>query len=421
MVHDSREADKTVAANDKEKPNLTKKESEKSNTEKPNLTNKGTEKPNLTNKAAGKTLSLTQKQFLSLMRMGLYSRPENPNHFRQCQWGEVMRMAKDQGVLGIVIDGVTQLQPFLPALANIMIKLFPKLYNIEKKNKKADETAVAFYKMMEEKGFSPHIVKGQVVAREYPHPNHRMCGDIDVWIADGKEAEDAFCWAEKEYDCRWMPGEKETSFDWNNALVELHRRIADMQHKPFDLYLQSLVKKHSLPVAEKAYFVEIENTKIRTTSVYLTLLHLVIHLQYHILAEGIGFRQFCDLALFIRNHSEELMPRKEEIQRDLEGCGVDKMAAAIGWILHKQLAVEQEKIPFRISPQGAEKILEDIWIGGNFGKNRYGYVSNYGFLRRKLTMFPVHFRQFMRYRELLPKEAFVNFLSKFFRAAKGVK
>ena len=34
---------------------------------------------------------------------------------------------------------------------------------------------------------------------------------------------------------------------------------------------------------------------------------------------------------------------------------------------------------------------------------------------------PVHFRQFMRYRELLPKGAFVNFLSKFFRAAKGVK
>lgn len=367
------------------------------------------------------TREITRRQFLTLLRMGLYEKMENPAVFRQCQWKDIMQTAKEQGVVGHVIDGICLLQPYFPPLANVMNRLFPTQYNIEKNNRKLDETTAEFCKLMEENGFHPHIVKGQAIAQEYIHPDHRMCGDIDVWIADPIEAEEAFRWAQKQYKCRWMPGEKETSFDWHNVLIELHRRIADMQHKPFEDYLQATVRKLSLPIEEKAAYVDIRGNKIRTTSPRLTLLHLIIHLQYHILAEGIGFRQFCDLAVFIRNHSDEFCQHRDEIEEELRRCGVHRIASAIGWILHEQLGVEKEKIPFTISPKGAEKILEDIWIGGNFGKNRYGHVVEYGFIRRKLTMFPVHLKQFLRYRELLPKEALVNFLSKFGRAAKGVK
>ena len=127
--------------------------------------------------------------------------------------------------------------------------------------------------------------------------------------------------------------------------------------------------------------------------------------------------QLCDIAIFIKKH----FTAEDSIQDKLDRCGISQISAAIGHILHKDLGLDKDLIPFRISSKGAEIIREDIWAGGNFGKKRYGHVSNYNFIHRKLTMLPVHCRQYLRYRELLPNEAWANLISKFGRAAKGIK
>ena len=201
----------------------------------------------------------------------------------------------------------------------------------------------------------------------------------------------------------------------------LHRRIADMQYKPYQRFLQQAISDlmSSCPQRE----VEINGVTIAAMPSLLTMLHQLLHIEYHVLREGIGLRQFCDLAVFLQRYSGEIKGRhsRKEIQRLIDGCGISDVAAAVGHILHSELNLSTEHIPFRTSENGAELIMEDIWQGGNFGKLLTARYEGYGFIRRKIVMTPLHWKRYRRYRHLLPNEAFANFISKFGRAAKGVK
>lgn len=326
-------------------------------------------------------------------------------------------MAKEQAVKALLLDGMEYLPSECRPPISQWASLCSSMVGIEQLNESSNQKVAEVVKLLEDEGFHPLILKGQVIAQEYPNPLHRQCGDIDVWISDTEEAERAFRWAKKNYNCRWMPGEKETSFKWKGVTVELHRRIAEMQYPSYNKVMQRIIGESAPDVR----MVAVGKASIRTTSVLLTAYHLVAHLQYHLLAEGIGLRQVCDLALFLTNHNEELRLKSAELNEWLHDSGLFRIAQSIGWVLHHSLGVALENIPFGISSEGANMILDDIITGGNFGKNKYGHVSSYGFFRRKFYMLPVHWKQYLKYRHLLPREAEANFMSKFVRALKGVK
>lgn len=355
----------------------------------------------------------SRQQLLALIVSGITGTPADTGLMTGCEWDEIIRMADEQAVTGLLIDGMESLPESLLPERSLRQKLVRAALMIETSNRKNDKAVCDISKTLEENGFGHMIVKGQIIASEYAKPLHRTPGDIDVWIPDEGEAARAFEWAGQKFKCRWMPGEKETSFTWNGTLVELHRRMADMQYKPYQKALQEILSGG----ASSPKRISFCGREIMTLPDDIMLTYLLVHAEYHILNEGLGLRQFCDIAVFIKRH----FTAEDSIQYHLDRCGIAEISAAIGYILHEDLGVDTALIPFRISSKGADIIREDIWAGGNFGKKRYGHIAGYNFIHRKLTMLPVHWRQYMRYRELLPHEAWANFISKFGRAAKGIK
>ena len=95
----------------------------------------------------------------------------------------------------------------------------------------------------------------------------------------------------------------------------------------------------------------------------IMLVYLLVHAEYHILNEGLGLRQLCDIAIFIKKH----FTAEDSIQDKLDRCGISQISAAIGHILHKDLGLDKNLIPFRISSKGAEIIREDIWAFSTLG------------------------------------------------------
>ena len=358
---------------------------------------------------------------LTAVRHALFGAPLQPEDFRGCDWDAFFTLATEQTVLAIALDGIDGLPKDVKPGVGLVLRYANMLLKTEKRNKQINDVLVALYCRLKESGFSPVIMKGQVAAADYPDPMHRQPGDIDVWFPDANEAEKAIDMAKRNYKCRWMPGEKEVSFEWQGVVIELHRRIADMQYKPYQRFLQQTISR-LISSCEKREVV-INGVGVAAMPALLTMLHQLLHIEYHVLREGIGLRQFCDLAVFLSVHSNEITARhpREEIQQLIDGCGISHVAAAIGHILHSALHLPMEHIPFRTSEKGADLIMEDIWRGGNFGKLLTAKYEGYGFVRRKLVMTPLHWKRYKRYRHLLPNEAFANFLSKFGRAAKGVK
>lgn len=355
----------------------------------------------------------SRQQLLTMIVSGMFGTPADISLMDGCDWNEIVTMAEEQAVTGLLIDGMEYIPECLLPEKSLRQRLIRAAFMIEMSNRKNNKAVCELSKTLSENGFSHMIVKGQIIASEYAKPLHRIPGDIDVWIPDEREAERAFEWAGKNFKCRWMPGEKETSFSWNGTLVELHRRMADMQYRPYQHALQGTLSEGASTPKRISFY----GREIMTLPDDIMLTYMLVHAEYHILNEGLGLRQFCDIAIFIKKH----FTTKDCIQHHLDKCGIARISAAIGYILHEDLGLDTALIPFRISSKGADIIREDIWAGGNFGKKRYGHVSNYNFIHRKLTMLPVHWRQYLRYRELLPHEAWANFISKFGRAAKGIK
>lgn len=367
------------------------------------------------------TTGKERQLLLIALRHALFGNAYDPDLFKDCDWTTFFKIAQDHTVACIALDGINNLPDDIRPKINILGHQCMRMMAVEQANRKINKDVIGITELLSENNFSPIIIKGQIAANDYPNPLHREPGDIDVWIADTTEAEKAFKWAARNFKCRWMPGEKETSFTWNASAIELHRRIADMQYPPYQKFLQKTIAR--LLSDNKTRQVDIDGHIVKAMPLTLSMIHQLLHLEYHILREGIGLRQFCDLAVFLHRHSSSIINEHSqiEIQQILNDCGIGRISAAIGYILHKQLGIAEDRIPFQISAHGADIILEDIWNGGNFGKNRVKDISEYGFFRRKIAMLPIHFSQYRRYRHLLPNEAFTNFLSKFLRAAKGIK
>lgn len=353
---------------------------------------------------------------MELVRHALFGRPLEYGIFANAEWKSIMQLAWEQTLLGVAFDGMSDLPKEEQPELKLKLRWIACVREIEKRNAILDEKMVDIRGFLETKGWKAIIVKGQVIAREYPCPEHRQSGDIDVFFPCREDAENAFRWAKKNFECKWMPGEKEIPFEWDGIEVEFHRRLAEMQYRKYNTELQRII--HEETSNGKDCYVNVCGHAIETTSTLLTVLHLIVHVAHHILNSGVGWRQMCDLALFLNNHYNAI--DKTHLNDCLQCIGLQRIAAAIGFLLHEELGLDGWKIPFAISSDGAAIIIYDIWTGGNFGKKRQ-ISTDESFLRYKLRQFPVQTKRYFRYRDLFPHEAEANFMAKFARAARGIK
>lgn len=124
----------------------------------------------------------TQSLFFALMQLGIGIRSSLTLNSVPTEetWKAVMRLAQKQAVTGIVMDGILKLPAeYLPPAA-IKLKGIQQLLQIERLNKRLNREAVQVSEYLQSDGYACTILKGQGIARYYPHPLHRMPGDIDV-------------------------------------------------------------------------------------------------------------------------------------------------------------------------------------------------------------------------------------------------
>ena len=103
-------------------------------------------------------------------------------------WGAVIKLAAAQGVLAIAWDGLQRLIANDQILANelpsrdILLRWVANIDSIEKsyaKQKAAIRKLATFYNR---NGFEMMLLKGYGLSLCYPTPEHRPCGDIDIWL-----------------------------------------------------------------------------------------------------------------------------------------------------------------------------------------------------------------------------------------------
>lgn len=252
--------------------------------------------------------SLLRDQFLSLLRWGIDKESEPLQG--TVNWDAVETMAVKHGLLAVVYDAIPQLPKGQRPPQVMWLRWIGQVMQGYEARHEAYRKAVmdlaAFYNTH---GYKMMLLKGDACGRDWPRPEHRPCGDIDIWLfGKQKEADDVLV-REKGIKID-NSHHHHTVFSWMGFTVENHYDFVNVHARKSNAELEKVFKEFG---EDDSHSVEVKGddstgsaTKVYLPSPNLHALFLIRHMVGHFAAAEITLRQVLDWAFFVEKHTNEM-------------------------------------------------------------------------------------------------------------------
>lgn len=341
--------------------------------------------------------SSVYRPFMELLRAGLWNRTPDSSLFplHENRWVEIHKMAQQQTVTGILYDGILLLSESCQPPLDILLGWAAEVEFLERGNRSMSLVVTELHRLFMEEGLAPVLQKGQGLAALYPHPLHRVCGDIDWYFPSSSDRAKAV----KLLSDRGMHIEKQAGFSvcyvCKGVAVEHHGRLWDC-HNPFvQDFLRDLEERETI----NSMRLSLDGEEITLPSALENHLLVNLHILKHMLSFGIGFRQLCDSACVCRSlHGKTDGAELEKVYRK---TGIYRWILTLHELLVTELGLPEEYLPFpRLPGIRYDWMLHEIWSGGNFGfhDSRYGGHDTFTGARKHVWRHWFHrFRLHLRY------------------------
>ena len=331
------------------------------------------------------------------------------------------RIAKAQTVLGIVANEVMQTSS-LSCLLNEADKAGLKRFVMSNltTGQMLNNALINIVLELRKYGIEPVLLKGQGVAKYYPMPELRQCGDIDVYVGQdnfAKACEVIGEMSSPEDHQGDIPSLKHFHTRIGHAFIEIHRYTDVYWPKRYDRVYQKIsdAGMHSDLVP-----LDFFGVPVMSPSVDFNVFFIFNHFWHHFIADGVGLRQLCDwVRLMHVNHGKINLDYLSDVLCKMR---LMKEWQVFGYIAVNTLGLPADEMPF-YDPQykkTAEKVLELIMLEGNFGKeNMKGYNRPKGYVAGKWYSFKKRFGRNLRVLSIFPMESFRH-ITKVFICGIGV-
>ncbi len=346
-----------------------------------------------------------QEHLFLLLKSALWQDENIEQSVCNVDWNNLYQLANEQCLIGIVADSFRLLSK-KQCDGEERLRWLAYVVRLEKKNQEMNLLVGKLFEKFCKMNLSPVLLKGQAFAANYAYPQHRQCGDIDLYFKNRKDCETAVAWAAKVDKSAAVSPEnkrerKHFTFSLGSNEIELHYYMCLFENSWLHQRLQQIIDEEF--AASKPFFVEIEGELIETVPPTLSALHQIIHISRHLLEAGIGLRQICDLAMFLDKHHDVIDTKR--LNGYLEELQLMTIARSLGYIMVKYLGLKEEKVPFKVDAHFSDFILQEIFEGGNFGKKKVEYRVKSKGMRRKLRSVYYFYVRCKLYKPLMPKEA----------------
>lgn len=298
-----------------------------------------------------------EKIFLHLVRLGIGTSAE-VSIAGNIEWKVVLALAEQQGLSAIVLDGIesnTNGMNTLPLATKLtwigeVVQGYEQVYS---QYTKAIVDLAAFYNSH---GFRMMVLKGYACALNWPKPEHRPCGDIDIYLfGKYKEADETLsCELGIKVD---HSHQHHTVFIWQGFTVENHYDFINVHHHRSNQELEKVLKQLD---EDDTHYVEVDGGRVYLPSPNLNALFLLKHLMMHFAAEGITLRQVLDWGFFVKAHGKEV--DWEWLSGVLERFGMKEMFYIFNVICVEDLGFDSQLFPVATHVDGAvkERVLSEI-------------------------------------------------------------
>lgn len=242
--------------------------------------------------------------FLQLVRLGIGT-SKSAKIPKDIDWIRLREIADEQGLSAIILDALnmddTNLTDGMPQELKLewigeVLQDYEHRY-AEYKN--AIGSLSCFYN---QHGFKMMVLKGYACSMNWPKPEHRPCGDIDIWqFGKQKEADEALA---GNTDIR-IDGSHHhhTVFEWDGFTVENHYDFVNVHHHKSSAKIEKILKELG---KDDSHAVEVNGEIVYLPSENLHALFLIKHLVSHFASEHITLRQVWDWAFFVEKHGKNV-------------------------------------------------------------------------------------------------------------------
>ena len=317
-------------------------------------------------------MTLDSKILVVLTRVGLGGEGVWPKEIEVADWNAVIKLAAAQGVLAICWDGLQALikQQQIPAelqpSRDILLRWAANIDSIERayaKQKSALRKLATFYSR---NGFEMMLMKGYGLSLSYPTPEHRPCGDIDIWLYGRQQEADELL--HKMHGVTINEDKHHhTTFNVNGILVENHYDFINVHSHASNIELEYELKLlASDPKREK---IEIDGVQITLPAPDFNALFLLKHMAAHFAAIEIGFRHICDWAVFVRAYGDKV--DWDLLKTTATQFNMHRFLGAVNRLCVDRLGIDESMCGGFVGEDRAlaERILNDI-LAPEFGEQQ---------------------------------------------------
>ena len=236
--------------------------------------------------------------------------------FSAVDWEAVKALAERQGLSGVVADGIECLPKEVRPPKPVMLQLIGEVQqNYEYRHelyRRAIAELAGFYNSH---GFKMMVLKGYACALDWPKPEHRPSGDIDIWLFGEQKEADAALKSSEFRDESLETVEKvrkveidnshhhHTVFYWRDFMVENHYDFINVHHHRSNAAFEKILKKLG---EDDSHSVELYGEKVYLPSPDLHALFLLKHMMLHFASGEISLRQVLDWGFFVKAHGNEV-------------------------------------------------------------------------------------------------------------------
>ena len=375
------------------------------------------------------TITVVQKQFLELLRAGLWGGCPDVTLFQgEVNWKAIFKIAREQAVQVLVADGLEALPEHLAPKKETIYKVAIRRTTNSLAYKVQKSLINRITTLFNEEGIPSILLKGQGVAQNYQKPESRMCGDIDIYV--GMDNFHKACEILRREGAEELihqdEHESHIAFDLDDKTIEVHkksdvirgRKLNDSFQKWTTIHLDAKLADGTLPKWNN------DGTLINIPDPTYNAFYIIHHAVRHMLGEGIGLRHVCDWMIFLHTHQDQI--DTEELKAKLAEYKMATAWGQFGALATKYLGFPEEHLlvpPINQNESKAELLLQHIFSTGNFGQySKEKRDSKSRYLKRKWHNFRFQMSRLFKLYRILPDYTlnfgcgwFTNAVYRFFR------